>query len=63
MGLAGHGRIGGGLPANLVLFKARNWTELLSRPQSDRIVIRNGRIIDRVLPDYRELDVLAGIRA
>jgi cytosine/creatinine deaminase len=63
MGLADHGRISGGLPANLVLFKARNWTELLSRPQADRIVIRNGRIIDRVLPDYRELDVLAGIRA
>jgi cytosine deaminase len=47
-----------GAPADLVLFRARDWTELLSRPQSDRIVLRNGRAIDRALPDYRELDEL-----
>ena len=45
-------------PADLVIFKARSWTELLSRPQSDRIVLRNGRQIDRTLPDYAELDHL-----
>ncbi|MGL4239620.1 MAG: cytosine deaminase [Beijerinckiaceae bacterium] len=55
------GRLSGGL-ANLVLFKARNWTELLSRPQTDRIVIRNGRRIETSLPDYRELDGLEGMR-
>jgi hypothetical protein len=29
---------------------------LLSRPQSDRIVIRAGRKLDAVVPSYRELD-------
>jgi cytosine/creatinine deaminase len=43
-------------PANCMIFRARNWNELLSRPQSDRIVIRDGRQIDRTLPDYAELD-------
>jgi cytosine/creatinine deaminase len=55
------GRIYGG-PANLVLFKARNWTELLSRPQHDRIVIRDGKRLATALPDYRELDGLRGMR-
>lgn len=55
------GRISGGM-ANLVLFRARNWTELLSRPQSDRIVIRNGKRLATGLPDYRELDGLRGMR-
>jgi cytosine/creatinine deaminase len=45
-------------PQNCVIFRARNWNELLSRPQSDRIVIRHGRQIDRTLPDYAELDDL-----
>ena len=47
-----------GAPADLVLFRARSWTELLSRPQSDRLVLRNGTAIDTTLPDYRELDDL-----
>jgi cytosine/creatinine deaminase len=62
MGLAENGRITGGIPADLILFKARNWTELLSRPQSNRIVFRHGRIIDTTLPDYRELDALEGMK-
>ncbi|NJM83356.1 MAG: cytosine deaminase [Tabrizicola sp.] len=45
-------------PANCILLRARNWNELLSRPQSDRIVIRDGVQIDRSLPDYSELDPL-----
>lgn len=45
-------------PAELVLFGARSWTELMSRPQSDRVVLRAGRPIDTALPDYRELDDL-----
>lgn len=56
------GVIAPGKPADLVLFRARNWTELLSRPQADRTVLRAGRPIDRTLPDYRELDDLAGMR-
>jgi cytosine deaminase len=47
-----------GEPADLVIFKARNWTELFARPQSDRIVLRDGVQIDRRLPDYAELDDL-----
>jgi cytosine/creatinine deaminase len=62
MGLAAHGRIGIGLSADLVLTRARTWTELLSRPQSDRVVVRSGRVIERVLPDYRELDTLQGFQ-
>ena len=49
---------GGG--ADLVLFSARRWSEFLSRPQSDRVVLRSGRAIDRQLPDYRQLDSLLG---
>ncbi len=52
------GRIAAGLSADLVLFNARSWSEFLSRPQADRIVMRNGMGIDRRLPDYCELDPL-----
>lgn len=54
--------IGLGRGADLVLFRARDWTELMARPQADRIVLRAGRVIDRMLPDYRELDDLMGVR-
>ncbi|MEM8655045.1 MAG: cytosine deaminase [Pseudomonadota bacterium] len=47
-----------GDPADLVIFKAREWTELYARPQSDRIVLRDGIAIDRTLPDYATLDNL-----
>ncbi len=58
MGLPTVGRIGVGLPADLVLFRARSYSELLSRSQRDRIVLREGREIDTTLPDYAELDDL-----
>jgi cytosine deaminase len=47
-----------GAPADLVIVRARGWTELFSRPQADRIVLRNGRAVDRTLPDYAILDPL-----
>lgn len=47
-----------GSPADLVIFRARNWGELFSRPQADRIVLRSGVQIERALPDYAELDTL-----
>ncbi len=62
MGMTARGRIGVALPADLVLFRARNWTELLSRPQTDRIVVRTGKRLTTALPDYRELDHLAGMK-
>lgn len=58
MGLQNVGRIGVGLPADLVLFKGRNYRELLSRSQHDRIVLRDGKAIDTTLPSYAELDDL-----
>ncbi|MCU0567467.1 MAG: cytosine deaminase [Oculatellaceae cyanobacterium Prado106] len=58
MGLPQLARIGVGLPADLILFKARYYSELLARPQGDRIVLRSGRAIDATLPDYAELDDL-----
>jgi len=51
-------RITVGAPADLIVFRTRTWTELLSRPQSERLVLRNGVSIDTALPDYRELDDL-----
>ena len=61
MGLPNLGKIAVGLPADLILFKARNFSELLSRAQGDRTVLRQGEKIDTTLPDYRELDDLLGI--
>ena len=49
-------RIGEGQPADLVVFRARSFNELLSRPQSDRRIMRGGRWVDAVPPDYAELD-------
>lgn len=58
MGLPNLGRIAVGIPADLIVFKGRNFSELLSRPQHDRIVLRNGQPIDTTLPDYEQLDDL-----
>ncbi|MBY5648860.1 cytosine deaminase [Rhizobium leguminosarum] len=60
VGRSDKGRIAAGDPADLVLFSARRWSEFLSRPQSDRVVLRRGKVIDRSLPDYRELDNVVG---
>lgn len=61
MGLAGRGLIAAGAPADLVLFSARFMTELLSRPQSDRVVLRDGRLLDATVPHWRELDAVLGV--
>jgi cytosine deaminase len=60
MGLADFGWLKPGAPADLLLFRARGMTELLSRPQSDRIVLRNGRVLEAEPPDWRELDAVLG---
>jgi len=60
IGRPDRGVIAVGASADLVLFRARAFSELLSRPQSDRTVLRSGKAIDRTLPDYRELDDLMG---
>ena len=55
MGLP-NGTMAVGAPAGLVLTRARTMNELLSRPQTDRVVLYAGKAVDRKLPDYRELD-------
>ncbi len=60
MGLDSTGLIGVGEAADLVLFRGRGYSELLSRPQGDRVVLRRGEPIDTALPDYRELDGILG---
>ena len=39
-----------------MLLSARFMSEMLSRNQADRVVLRGGRAIDTSLPDYRLLD-------
>ncbi|MEM9537404.1 MAG: cytosine deaminase, partial [Cyanobacteria bacterium P01_E01_bin.45] len=52
------GTIAVGQPANLVVCRGRNFSELLARHQSDRVVLRNGLAVSTVLPSYAELDDL-----
>jgi cytosine deaminase len=57
MGVAA-GSLAEGARADLSLFPARSLNEWLSRPQADRIVLRDGRAINTTPPDYAELDDL-----
>ncbi|NVK34617.1 MAG: cytosine deaminase [Rhodobacteraceae bacterium] len=52
------GQISQGGNADLIVLKARNWSELLSRPRGARDVLRKGIVVTEELPDYRELDGL-----
>jgi cytosine deaminase len=58
MRLEHRGTLHADAPADLIVLRARNYSELLSRHQSDRVVLRAGRAIDTSPPDYRQLDVL-----
>ncbi|MEM6460371.1 MAG: cytosine deaminase [Pseudomonadota bacterium] len=63
MGLGdGYGRIGVGQPADFLVFEGRNWTELLSRPESNRTLVRDGVVIQRTVPAYDELDALMEVK-
>lgn len=53
-----HGVLKAGAPADMLVLKARNYSEMLSRTQFDRTVLRAGRAIDTSLPDYQLLDDL-----
>ncbi|MDM0000080.1 amidohydrolase family protein [Variovorax sp. J22P240] len=53
-----RGVLKAGTPADLIVLKARNYSEMLARTQFDRTVLRAGRAIDTTLPDYRLLDDL-----
>jgi cytosine/creatinine deaminase len=45
----------------MIITKARDFPELLARPQSDRIVMRGGKASAAEPPDYAELDGLKGL--
>jgi hypothetical protein len=60
MGLPDHGRLQAGLPADLIVLRARSFNEMNARPQNDRAVLVKGRPIDTTPPDYRELDPWVG---
>jgi cytosine/creatinine deaminase len=53
--LGGHGLIAVGAPARLIVFNARTVNEIVSRPQSDRVVIDRGARRRAKPPDYSEL--------
>jgi len=55
MGLEG-GVVREGLPADLVLFQGRRFSELLSRRMVRRAVVRGGAFVSTRLPDYADLD-------
>ncbi len=57
IGVTGGGIVAGG-SADMVLFRARSFGELLARPQADRILIRDGAFVSAAPPDYEELDAL-----
>ena len=42
------------------MFRGRTLSELLSRPQADRLVVRGGAATGATVPDYAELDDVAG---
>jgi cytosine deaminase len=61
MGLsATHGRIAEGMLADVIVFRARSYGELLSRSQHDRVVLRRGVALaaEGALPEYETLDDL-----
>ncbi len=61
MGLEGKGSIVEGQPADFILFEGRSWSEVLSRAERNRIVVRQGAPISTSLPSYAELDELEGL--
>jgi cytosine deaminase len=50
-----------GAPADMILTRARDFTELFARPQSDRAVLRAGVELAARAPDFSELDALEGL--
>ena len=58
IGLNNVGKIIPGNRADIIIFTARYFSELLSRSQHNRVIIRDGKQIEAQLPDYSELDDL-----
>jgi cytosine/creatinine deaminase len=56
VGRSAYGRIGPGAPARLVIFAARSFNELLSRPTEPRRCVDAEKIHSPQVPDFSELD-------
>ena len=54
-------RLAVGEPADMIITQARDFTELFARPQSDRVVVRDGAALSPALPAYAQLDALEGL--
>jgi cytosine deaminase len=55
------GRLRHGSPADMILTQARDFIELMARPQSDRVMLRRGEASNATPPSYAELDTLEGL--
>lgn len=53
-------RIAVGGSADFIIFRGRTYSELLARPQTDRVVVRKGVPIGVMPPPYEELDFIPG---
>ncbi|MGV1950648.1 cytosine deaminase [Agrobacterium vitis] len=51
------GTIGAGRPADLMIFEAWSMDQVIARPQTDRVIVRAGRVSEAVLPSYREIEL------
>jgi cytosine deaminase len=58
--LDGHGAIKVGTEARLIVFNAFTVNQIVSRPQSDRVVIDRGARLTATAPGYDELETAAG---
>jgi cytosine/creatinine deaminase len=50
-----------GARADMIIVRARDFTELFARPHADRVVLHAGKALPAPLPDYAEIDSLEGI--
>jgi cytosine deaminase len=50
-----HGVLRAGGAARLIVLNARTLNEVICRPHADRIVVVDGRRLNREVPDYDEL--------
>jgi cytosine deaminase len=55
-------RLAAGAPADFIITQAREFTELFSRPQANRVVVRNGAAIAAKAPHHSALDALEGLQ-
>ncbi|MEM7696039.1 MAG: cytosine deaminase [Pseudomonadota bacterium] len=58
MGLPDRDAVAPGAPADLVVFTAKSVDDLVTRPQTDRTVIRGGKILEATPPSFDELFAL-----